>query len=43
MYCLIKHHNIKTYWGSGSTLPRIINLGTRWRRVVSFTAELPPG
>jgi hypothetical protein len=26
--------------GSGDTLPRIHNLGTRWRRVVRFTLRL---
>jgi hypothetical protein len=28
-----KHHTMKAYWGSGSTGPRILNLGTRWRCV----------
>jgi hypothetical protein len=28
---------MKTYCGSGSTAPRILDLGTRWRWVVSFT------
>jgi hypothetical protein len=28
---------MKTYWGSGGTAPRILDLGTRWRWVVSFT------
>jgi len=28
---------MKTYWGSGSITPRLLNLGTRWRWVVSFT------
>jgi hypothetical protein len=32
--CLTKHHAMKTYWGSGSIAPRILDLGTR---VVSFT------
>jgi hypothetical protein len=35
--CLTKHHAIKEYWGSGDIAPRIFDLGTRWRRVVSFT------
>jgi len=35
--CLIKHHAMKTYSRSGSTHPRILNLITRWRWVVSFT------
>jgi hypothetical protein len=26
--CLIKHHAMNTYWGSGGTTPRILNLGT---------------
>jgi hypothetical protein len=26
-----------TYWGSGDTAPRIPNLDTRWRWIVSFT------
>jgi hypothetical protein len=35
--CLTKHHVVKTYWGSRGIAPRIFNLSTRWRRVVSFT------
>jgi hypothetical protein len=35
--CLTKHHAMKTYWGSGGIAPRIFDLGTRWRWVVSFT------
>jgi hypothetical protein len=35
--CLTKHHAMKTYWGSGSIAPRILDLCTRWRWVVSFT------
>jgi hypothetical protein len=30
---------MKTYWGNGSIAPRIHDLGTRWRCVVSFTAR----
>jgi len=30
---------MKTYWGSGGMAPRILNTGTRWRRVVSFTPQ----
>jgi hypothetical protein len=30
------HHAVKTYWESGGTAPRILNLGTGWRWVVSF-------
>jgi len=37
MFCFIKHHAVKTYWGSRGTAPLILNLGTRWRWVVSFT------
>jgi hypothetical protein len=28
---------MKVYWGSGCTAPRILDLSTRWRWVVSFT------
>jgi hypothetical protein len=28
---------MKTYCGSGDIAPRILDLGTRWKRVVSFT------
>jgi hypothetical protein len=28
---------MKAYWGSGCIAPRIVDLGTRWRWVVSFT------
>jgi hypothetical protein len=35
--CLTKHHAMKTYWGSGYIAPRSLDLGTRWRWVVSFT------
>jgi hypothetical protein len=35
--CLTKHHGMKTYWRSGGIAPRILDLGTRWRWVVSFT------
>jgi hypothetical protein len=34
--CLIKRHSVKTYWGSGGIVLRILNLGTWWRWVVSF-------
>jgi hypothetical protein len=30
---------MKTYWGSGGIAPRILDLGTRWRGVVSFTLQ----
>jgi hypothetical protein len=35
--CLTKHHAMKTYTGSGGIAPRILDLGTRWRGMVSFT------
>jgi hypothetical protein len=35
--CLAKHRAMKSYWGSGGIPARILNLGTRWRWVVSFT------
>jgi hypothetical protein len=28
---LTEHHAIKAYWGNGGTVPRILDLGTRWR------------
>jgi hypothetical protein len=34
---LTKHHAMKTYWGSEGIAPRILDLGTRGRWVVSFT------
>jgi hypothetical protein len=30
---------MKAYWGSGFIAPRIFDLGTRWRWVVSFTPQ----
>jgi hypothetical protein len=27
---------MKTYWGSGDIVPRILNLGTKWNCMVSF-------
>jgi hypothetical protein len=35
--CLTKHQAMKRYWASGGIAPRILDLGTRWRWVVSFT------
>jgi hypothetical protein len=32
---LTKHHSMKTYWGSGGIAPHILNLGIRWRSVIS--------
>jgi hypothetical protein len=34
---LTEHNAMKSYWGRGYTAPRILDLGTRWRWVVSFT------
>jgi hypothetical protein len=34
---LTEHHVMKAYWRSGGIAPRILNLVTRWRWVVSFT------
>jgi hypothetical protein len=36
-FLVLKHHTMHTYGGRGSTAPHILNLGTRWKRVVSFT------
>jgi hypothetical protein len=33
------HHAMKAYWGSGGIAPCILDLGTRWRLVVSFTSR----
>jgi hypothetical protein len=30
---------MKVYWGSGSIAPHVLDLGTRWRWVVSFTSR----
>jgi len=35
--CLIKGQAMKTYWGSEGIAPCILDLGTRWRWVVSLT------
>jgi len=40
MLFLSEHHTMKAYWGSGGRAPHILDLGTRWRRVVSFTLRL---
>jgi hypothetical protein len=48
--CLTKHHTIKTYaqlprhedvWSSGGIAPHILNLGIKWKWVVSFTFRPP--
>jgi hypothetical protein len=38
-WALTEHHAIKAYWESGDTAPRILNLGTRLRWVVTFTSR----
>jgi hypothetical protein len=40
-YRIIKQHTITTDWWSGGIAPRILNLVTRWRQVVSFTHFTP--
>jgi hypothetical protein len=37
---LTEHHAMKAYWVSGDIAPRILDLGIRRRRVVSFTDRL---
>jgi len=37
VFFLNEHHTIKTYWGSRYISPRILDLFTKWRWVVSFT------
>jgi hypothetical protein len=37
LLCLTKHHAMKVYWGVEIYLHAFFDLGTRWRRVVSFT------
>jgi hypothetical protein len=34
---LTEHNTMEAYWSSGGIAPRILDLGTRWRWVVSFT------
>jgi hypothetical protein len=37
-YCAVTgHHAMKAYEGSRGIAPRILDLGTRWKWVVSFT------
>jgi hypothetical protein len=35
--CWTKHHVMGAYWESEGIAPRILDLGTRWRWMVSFT------
>jgi hypothetical protein len=37
--CLTKHHATKAYWESEGLAPLILDLGTRWNWVVSFTPQ----
>jgi len=37
--CLTKHHAMKTYWRNEEIAPRILNRGTRWMWVVSYTPQ----
>jgi hypothetical protein len=39
---LTEHQSMEAYWRSGCIAPRILDLGARWRWVISFTAR-PPG
>jgi hypothetical protein len=34
------NHTMKTYRGGGGTAPYVLNLRTRWRRVVGFMNRL---
>jgi hypothetical protein len=34
---LTKYHAVKTFWGSGGTAPRILNLDNKWSKMISFT------
>jgi hypothetical protein len=36
---LTELHAVKKYWGSGGIAQHILDFGTRWRRVVSFTTR----
>jgi hypothetical protein len=38
---LTEHHAMKGYWRSEGIAPRILDLATRWRWVVSFTPRSP--
>jgi hypothetical protein len=39
--CLTNHRAVRTYWRSGGIAPFILDLGTRWMWVVSFTLRPP--
>jgi hypothetical protein len=40
VFFLIEHNAMRLYWGSGHIALCILDLGTRWRWVVSFTPQL---
>jgi hypothetical protein len=42
-FFLTKHHAIKAYWGVEVQLHTFLDLGTRWRRVISFMPLVPIG
>jgi len=35
----VVHHAMKTYWENGGIAPRVLNVGARWRWVVSFMSR----
>jgi hypothetical protein len=37
---ITKYYAMKMYWGSRSTAPCILNVGTKWRWAVSFMPQL---
>jgi hypothetical protein len=37
VFSLTEHQAVKAYWGSGYIAPSILDLGTRWRWVDTFT------
>jgi hypothetical protein len=39
IFILAEHHTTKAYWVSGGIAPRILDLGTRWRWVVSLRPQ----
>jgi hypothetical protein len=40
LFFLTEHHDMKAYWASGVIDPRILDLGTRWKWMDSFTPWL---
>jgi hypothetical protein len=38
-HVLTEHHAMNAYWRNGGIVPRILDLGTRWRWGVSFTSR----